>query len=346
MKYTYSAIWIQVVLWALLVILPMSVLWIVGEEIDGRYLLVLGLQTLTWMALFYLNYLLLIPQLLFRRHTGAFIWANIGAGLTLPLLTQAVYALIRGLSLEDFGMEDIVSLGTVWLMFLFLIFAALSIRSMQRNSRLEAERDRREAELATMELERLKSQLNPHFLFNSLNNISALSAIDTEATQEAIGTLSSMLRYVLYDTSASTVALSAEIGFISDYISLMRLRYNEKLHIDCDWPANTEDLKVAPLLFISLIENAFKYGASSTADCRISMSLKAGADGLRFEIDNSLCNQRTAEAKPGHNGVGLRNLRRRLELLYPQAHTMEYGPVAGGGYRAALTIRHQQQEEK
>lgn len=248
---SHSSLWIQIVLWTLLVLLPVSVIWIAGEAITSIYIMVLGLQTLTWLIIFYLNYLFFIPRLLFRHKGKRFIAANLLTATALPLITQFIYALASGASLDNLDVTDLISIGTVWVMFLFLIFTAISLRSMQRNNKLEAERNNREKELASLELERLKSQLNPHFLFNSLNNISALSAIDTEATQESIGTLSSMLRYVLYDTAAPRVSLAREIQFMNDYIALMRLRYTRNLHIHTTWPQNIDNISIPPLLFIS-----------------------------------------------------------------------------------------------
>ena len=339
-KHSYSYTLIQIVLWALLLFLPLSVLRLSGEEIFGRYLLVLGLQTLTWMALFYLNYLLLVPRMLFRRRTTMFVWCNIVISLVLPVLTQLLYSMFTGTRLQDFSLTDIVGYSSVMLMFLFLILTAVSIRSMQRNRQLEAERERNERELVSMELERLKSQLNPHFLFNSLNNISALSAIDTEATQEAISSLSDMLRYVLYDTAQEKVPLAGELRFMADYIALMRMRYTDRLKVDMRVEGECDNLMVSPMLFQSLIENAFKYGGSSKSESVISILLKRDGGTLVFRIDNTVPDNSAAQSSavgPGHHGVGLVNLRRRLQLLYPGQHTFAAGP-SSAGYTAEVTL--------
>ena len=331
-KHSYSYTLIQIVLWALLLFLPLSVLRLSGEEIFGRYMLVLGLQTLTWMALFYLNYLLLVPRMLFRRRTTMFVWCNIVISLVLPVLTQLLYSMFTGTRLQDFSLTDIVGYSSVMLMFLFLILTAVSIRSMQRNRQLEAERERNERELVSMELERLKSQLNPHFLFNSLNNI--------EATQEAISSLSDMLRYVLYDTAQEKVPLAGELRFMADYIALMRMRYTDRLKVDMSVVGECDNLMVSPMLFQSLIENAFKYGGSSTSESVISILLKRDGDTLVFRIDNTVPDNSAAQSSavgPGHHGVGLVNLRRRLQLLYPGQHTFAAGP-SSTGYTAEVTL--------
>lgn len=339
---SHSSLWIQIVLWTLLVLLPVSVIGIAGESITAIYIMVLCLQTLTWLIIFYLNYLFFIPRLLFRHKGKRFIAVNILTAIVLPLVTQFIYALATGASLENLDITDLISIGTVWIMFIFLIFTAISLRSMQRNNKLEAERNNREKELASLELERLKSQLNPHFLFNSLNNISALSAIDTEATQEAIGILSSMLRYVLYDTAATRVSLAQEIQFMNDYIALMRLRYTDNLHIHTSWPQNADNISIPPLLFISLLENAFKYGASSTDESSIDMQLNLLDDGKTvFRLSNTVnrLRHKAYDIDPGRHGLGLRNLRRRLELLYPGSHQLQCGLTEDGTiYKAELTL--------
>lgn len=339
---SHSSLWIQIVLWTLLVLLPVSVIWIAGEAITSIYIMVLGLQTLTWLIIFYLNYLLFIPRLLFRHKGKRFIAVNLLTAIALPLITQIIYTMASGATLENLDITDLISIGTVWVMFLFLIFTAISLRSMQRNNKLEAERNNREKELASLELERLKSQLNPHFLFNSLNNISALSAIDTEATQEAIGTLSSMLRYVLYDTAAPRVSLTREIQFMNDYIALMRLRYTCNLHIHTSWPQNADNITIPPLLFISLLENAFKYGASSTDKSEIDLQLHIPAEGeIVFRLSNTVNQSRrnAEDIEPGRHGVGLRNLRRRLELLYPGCHLLQCRLSEDGTlYEAELSL--------
>ena len=159
--------------------------------------------------------------------------------------------------------------------------------------------------------------MNPHFLFNTLNNISSLTQIDPDKAQESIGQLSDLLRYALYDSNADFVPLSGEVSFMQDYISLMQLRCNEKTTVEQDFRLPSLEVKVAPLLFISLIENAFKHGVNARYPSFIRIQLMPDQKDLVFICENSIFEK----AGTDHigSGIGLENLQRRLELVYPEA---------------------------
>lgn len=165
------------------------------------------------------------------------------------------------------------------------------------------------------ELNFLKSQTNPHFLFNTLNNIYSLARIKSDLAPESILQLSKILRYMLYETSSAFVAIEQELKIIGDYIALERLRYDESLHVNYNY--DVEDMKQAlpPLLLIPLVENAFKHGVSETRNrpfVEIHLSVKQRQ--LRFVVKNSTENE--LEETPVRENIGLANLRRQLELLY------------------------------
>jgi LytS/YehU family sensor histidine kinase len=165
------------------------------------------------------------------------------------------------------------------------------------------------------ELNYLKSQTNPHFLFNTLNNIYSLTRDKSDLAPESILCLSKILRFMLYETSGNYIAIEHEIKIISDYIALEKLRYDESLHVNFNY--DIEDMKQAipPLLLIPLVENAFKHGVSETRHkpfVDIHLSLKQRQ--LSFTVKNSF--DSAAENKPVKESIGLSNLRRQLELLY------------------------------
>lgn len=189
-------------------------------------------------------------------------------------------------------------------------------------------RDRNEMELLRKdaELVRLRNQLNPHFLFNTLNSIYALVDIDPAKAQSAIHRLSKMLRYMLYE-SCDTVAVEQECSFLSDYIELMKLRlapdFPLKVSIDC---SDNPMLRIHPLLTINIIENAFKFGMRASGQRLIHIRLT-----VEGSVVNCLCanrhtpqsgHQESRDSKSGY-GIGLENLRRRLQLHYPSAHSLE-----------------------
>ena len=191
---------------------------------------------------------------------------------------------------------------------LMAIGIALSIRYFMRQS------ERRQKEVEA-ELAWLKNQINPHFLFNTLNNISSLAQINGDETQEAIMQLSDLLRYAMYETNKPKVRLDGEVEFMRNYINLMKLRCNEMTTVNAQFTIPNAQLEVAPLLFISLIENAFKHGMNSNAPATIDVRLEQQDDTLIFNCDNTN-NPKPTKDRSG-SGIGLENTRRRLDLLYP-----------------------------
>lgn len=189
-------------------------------------------------------------------------------------------------------------------------------------------------------MKNLKNQLNPHFLLNTLNNIYALIAFNCDKAQEAVQELSKLLRHVLYDNQQTFVPLEKELDFIRNYVALMRIRLPQQveisLHLETD-PGSS--LLIAPLLFISLIENAFKHGISPTAHSFISIAITGNTDGtVRCEIQNSNY-PKTGQDKSG-SGIGLEQVSKRLELIYPKHYEWEKGISANGQvYSSILTIQ-------
>ena len=165
-------------------------------------------------------------------------------------------------------------------------------------------------------LKNLRNQLNPHFLLNTLNNMYALIAFDSDKAQQAVQELSKLLRYVLYDNQQTYVPLCKEVDFIRNYIELMRIRLssNVKMTTQFDIQPDSQTL-IAPLIFISLIENAFKHGISPTETSFISIRISDSNKEVICEIRNSN-HPKTMEDKSG-SGVGLEQVSRRLEILYP-----------------------------
>ncbi|GAB4200288.1 MAG: hypothetical protein Tsb002_36360 [Wenzhouxiangellaceae bacterium] len=186
----------------------------------------------------------------------------------------------------------------------------------QQQALLELREQQRAAEL-----EALKKQLNPHFIFNTLNNIYALALQRSEHTAEAVARLSSILDYVLHRGSDTLVSLNDEVTMIEAYVALEQLRFSNRLAITFTNQASPNH-RVPPLLFLTLLENAFKHGvAKSLGDEQIEIALSNQGDGLCFEIRNSLP-PAAAETTVNENAIGLRNLRRQLALQCPNNHQL------------------------
>ena len=194
--------------------------------------------------------------------------------------------------------------------------AATSVLMAQRWSKAEEEKRETETAMTKAELINLRQQVNPHFLLNTMNNIYALTAFDTEKAQKAIIDLSKMLRHILYDYQQPYVSLKEEVEFLNNYIELMMIRLPDNVDIkrerNLPEPCN---IQVAPMIFISLLENAFKHGISPSHKNFIHILLDANDERIVFAIENSH-HPKTKEERSGH-GIGLKQVERRLELAYP-----------------------------
>ena len=198
----------------------------------------------------------------------------------------------------------------------FCIFATAATCIALAQQWYWADKALRNAEAARVaaELGNLRSQINPHFLLNTLNNIYALTAIDHTRAQSAIQQLSKMLRHMLYDNQEQLVSLTDEVQFIENYINLMKIRLPKSVDVKLEKDLENPHTKVAPLLFISLVENAFKHGVSSTEPSFIHMTMTQKGNSLCVIIENS--NFPKSEKDRSGHGIGLQQVQRRLDLAY------------------------------
>ena len=197
---------------------------------------------------------------------------------------------------------------------------AIGIRHFIRTRQIRQQLKDEQAKHTEAELAWLKNQINPHFLFNTLNNISSLTQIDPDAAQDAIAQLSDLLRYAMYETNKKTVPISGEVEFMRNYISLMKLRCNEKTEVKTTFDI-AQDVEIAPLLFISLIENAFKHGVSSSRSSMIDIHLEQEDGSIAFACDNT--NYPKDDADRSGSGIGIENTRRRLDLMYADHYSWQ-----------------------
>ncbi len=172
------------------------------------------------------------------------------------------------------------------------------------------------------ELALLRSQINPHFLFNTLNNIYSLVYKKSEDAPEAVMKMSSIMRYMLYDATTDKVLLEKEIEYLKSFIELEKLRIRHADFVELNILGNVEARTIAPMLLIPFVENAFKHGSKNVANPGIRINLSIGAEQIRFEVSNYL-RKNTTTTTDHVGGIGLTNLRRRLNLLYPGLHQLE-----------------------
>ncbi|MBP5257226.1 MAG: sensor histidine kinase [Prevotella sp.] len=215
------------------------------------------------------------------------------------------------------GQNDVINFFILIMMIGMNIGLKYYFKNQGDRKRLE-ELERKNLE---QQLEYLKYQINPHFFMNTLNNIHALVDIDPKKAQTSILELSKMMRYVLYEGSEKMVPIQHEIRFINHYVTLMRLRYTDKVNININMPDNVEEnKKLPPLLLVTFIENAFKHGVSYQNKSFIDITISIADNELLFTCRNSRFTDNEKNNKPG--GVGLANAKKRLQLIYGDNHTL------------------------
>ena len=293
------------------------------------------------LVVYFANFYLLGPYLFFKRRYWLFVLINLV--LVLGLNYQFFLVYLHRDSIPNMPAMDAnmwVGFFGGFLLFLVLNFVivavAIGIRHFIRTRQIRQQLKEEKAKNTEAELAWLKNQINPHFLFNTLNNISSLVQIDADKAQDAIAQLSDLLRYAMYETNKNTVPLQGEIEFMRNYVELMKLRCNDKTIVNCQLSTDNNQLTIAPLLFISLIENAFKHGVSSNRDSRIDITLTNDEHQLTFVCENT--NFPKNDTDRSGSGIGLENTRRRLDLIYKDRYMWEQ-TLEDNIYKVKITIQ-------
>ncbi len=210
-------------------------------------------------------------------------------------------------------------------LFIFAISAAIKIT----NEWFKAEKQKKEMENEKLnsELAFLKSQVNPHFLFNILNNICSLARKKSDNTEDAIIQLSRIMRYMLYDSKDEKVSLEKEVEYLQNYIDLQRLRISDSVVISFTIEGDINGKMVEPMLLIPFVENAFKHGVSYLDESNIEINLKIDQDVLHFRVENYRV-KKIDNPVQQESGIGLKNVLRRLDLLYPGSHIINIEETA------------------
>ena len=335
----------QIIVWAGVLIAPALITWSTAGSVDAALTVfkATAVVVLPMCLLYFVNFLFLVPKFLFGGKPGWFYLINLLVLLTWNLWEYFPHKPVDFPQevIDQFGSDKLWAIYAVSILMMFIIeclviLLAVGARYVIRTHEalVRAEEERRKSTEA--ELTWLKNQLNPHFLFNTLNNISSLTQIDPDQAQERIGQLSDALRYALYDSEAEQVPLAGEVAFMENYIDLMALRCNEHTRVERSLVLPDQEVMIAPLLFISLIENAFKHGVSARNDSVVRIDLHGEGSDLCFVCENTLFEKGT-EDRSG-SGIGLVNLRRRLELIYPGQYSYEQS-VSDGLYRVEIRLK-------
>ena len=223
---------------------------------------------------------------------------------------------------------------TIWFFFLMVTGFSLAIELTFELFRQILSRQEVEAEKDKAELALYKAQINPHFLFNTLNTLYALVLSRSDKTESAFVKFSGILRYMYSQSGSELIPAERELDYIHQYVDLQQLRLNRHTQVELVLDVADRQVLIPPMILITFVENAFKYGTSSDTDCIIRIHIRVDENNLRLETENAVMRRREGESQ----GIGIANCRKRLELLYPGRYDLQTGE-ADGRYRTFLNIR-------
>jgi two-component system, LytTR family, sensor histidine kinase AlgZ len=275
------------------------------------------------MVIAYINYFYFFPRFLKHKNVGRYV-------------LEFIVPFIIGITAMVYGKQYIIDGFSKQIKFFyterFYIYLALNtlfivlfvgiLKFVEDWLELEAKRKELENEKLTAELRFLKAQINPHFLFNTLNNLYYLAFTNSPNTTEVIAKLSQMMRYMIYDSNTAKISLEKEIEYMHNYISLEKLRLNNEVPILFETNENTEGVQIVPLVLITFLENAFKHGVSNSAEnAWVKIDIDVVDKTLHYTVENSQLPTKDEKTKE-KSGIGLQNVQRRLDLSYPNQYTL------------------------
>lgn len=322
---------IHILVWGLLIFVLFMYPALSGAAIKlpGAFWFKQGIHIILLIFTYYTNANFLVNKLLLRNKTLLFITSLIAwcfaSGVFLDWIDR-LFDLNR-LHERAFGgkMLPFLHVDFFALMTMFFIFGiSTGVSLVQYWQRDAKARQEFESLRATTELSFLKAQINPHFFFNTLNTIYALTYVNVETSRQSLYKLSHMMRYLLYETQQDKVLLSKEIEFIKDYIGIMKLRLGDNTLVIFNIPEHLQEMPISSMLLLPLVENAFKHGVDDAADCTIFVGIEQNDAGIVLKVVNGIFSQPDyAEREKDEKGIGLINTRRRLDLLYPGKYILD-----------------------
>ncbi|NVK52108.1 MAG: histidine kinase [Flavobacteriaceae bacterium] len=313
MKVTYLKIFLHFFLWLLLFLYPIA-------SLTDQYLINRNwLSLATIFIAFYVNYFVLVDSFFLKNKKLLFYILNVLlVGVLYALIGYTVGNAIFHPSFNGEPLREIRSgaMTTVQVILPIILSIGMCV-GLKVNTRLNKNKlllqQVKQTQLNT-EIKYLKYQVQPHFLFNTLNNIYALIDVSPTKAKQSIHTMGKMMRYLLHDASNNKIPLVKEIEFLERYIDLMQLRVSSNLTIEKNFPIINQPIKLAPLLFITFVENAFKHGIDAIKDSFINIDLEIEKEHIKYSVINSSFPEKENITD---SGIGLENLKKRLDILYP-----------------------------
>ncbi|WP_375584213.1 sensor histidine kinase [Cyclobacterium xiamenense] len=317
----YQAPFLHVLTWSIFFLLP----FLVEQGYGGRgpqsaraenFLYLNSLTNIFWVLLFYANTRLLIPRLLYQRKFTGYL----GVQLLLFAGILFFHRLLFEILLPDLHFSFYRSALFNAVPFVFILMAGIAFKSVSdkiRSDRLDSERQQ---ENLKTELAFLRSQISPHFILNILNTMVALARMKSDALEPSLIKLSSLMRYMFFETDEEKVPLTKELEYLSSYIDLQKQRIGSRLQLVTEVQAAENWHRIEPMLLIPFVENALKHGTGMIPDPTIYISLSAKEGQLQFRVKNKYSKEN--ETMDTISGIDLSNVSRRLELLYGSKHRL------------------------
>ncbi len=271
----------------------------------------------SWILLFYFNAFVLIPRFIYKKKYWQFTVAHI---VTFAVVLVEVYALVT-----IFFKPERYNSRTAFFNFLIYLFI-FGMSTAYQLIKDKVDSDKREQEkqneVLKTELSLLRSQVSPHFMFNVLNNMVSLARKQSDLLEPSLIKLSSLMRYMLYEADEEKVSIEKEMDYLQSYIDLQQQRFGKKVQVKVHMHTMDDHYQIEPMLLIPFVENAFKHGTGMIEDAQIDIDLEAEKNVLHFTVSNKY-NPASAEIKDKTSGIGLANVKRRLNLLYGKNHQLE-----------------------
>ncbi len=314
----YKTVIFHICLWGIWLYLPLANTS--DEEMYNRAVFMIFLIALTHIPFFIINTQWLIPEILDKKGTTAYFWL-----LIFFILIFATWHSFVGEWVKSYqGVVDKHPRNVLWSFIPIVFVAAISTGYGLFNYVVKEERLKQEKQQERLqsELSFLRSQISPHFIFNILNSIVYLIRSKSELAEPVTIKLSELMRYMLYESENAQIPLEKELSYLKNYIELQKVRFEEDVEINLNTEGEATTQIIEPMLMIPFVENAFKHGVGMVLNPIIDISLKTTEKELFFTVKNKIAPE-TREEKDGSSGIGLKNVNRRLELLYPNAHHLE-----------------------
>ncbi|MBN8861348.1 MAG: histidine kinase [Sphingobacteriales bacterium] len=319
----WATVLLHILIWLIVFSLPyLLIRYPVNEDRrdpdENGFFLMNNLTGLLWIATFYLNARVFTPLFIYTKK-------NIYYILTLVVLFSVIMVIHFFLFTHLIHNRPFIlrrSIGANLFPFLLAIAVSIVYRMIRDRNKTEKLLQQTQAETMKSELSFLRSQVSPHFMFNVLNNILALARLKSDQLEPTIFKLSTLMRYMLYETDEERVLLQKEIDYLNSYIDLQKQRIGGKVKLSIDILPAESHYEIAPMLLIPFIENAFKHGTAHVKDAQIDITMQVVNDELNFVIRNRFDALDSNEHKDKTAGIGLNNVMRRLKLLYPDKHNL------------------------